>query len=317
MTARILHASEADFPARTLVSPDRRLDATFLPTLNMLCTSLVHDGEQLLHLRAGIAAYAERAKTCGIPFLHPWANRLSGDTYEACGARVDLSTDGEAGARVARDANGLPNHGLLGGRTPWEITSETSSATAALLTARFRFESPALLASFPFPHDVTMRISLSSAELAVTTTIEATSERPVPVSFGYHPYFQLPGIRRESWIVELPVRRRLVLDARSIPTGEMEDVTIPRAPLAGRTYDDGFTGIIPPGVFAIEGGGRRIEVELAEGYPYVQIFAPAGAEFFCIEPMTAPANALGAGRGFPVAERGRPFEATFRVRVLG
>jgi galactose mutarotase-like enzyme len=316
MTARILHAGEAGFPARTLVSPDARLDATFIPALNMLCSSLVHDGEQLLHLRAGIAAYADRAKTCGIPFLHPWANRLSGNAYEAGGVRVELSED--SGSRVSRDANGLPNHGLLGGRTRWDVTSESATELFAELVAVFRFDSPALLASFPFPHQVTMRVRVSSGELEVSTTVTATSERPVPVSFGYHPYFQLPGIAREKWIVELPVRKRLVLDSRSIPTGAAEDVLVARAPVGDRTYDDGFTGIEDPRVFAIEGGGRRIEIELGGGYPYVQIFAPAGAEFFCIEPMTAAANALVAGssQGLRFAEPAKPFETTFRIRVV-
>ena len=168
---------------------------------------------------------------------------------------------------------------------------------------------------------------------------------------------------REKWIVEMPVRKHLVLDARSIPTGAARGVTIARAPLGSRTYDDGFTGIASPRSFSMEGGGRRIELELGEDYPYVQIFSPAvgpssaaqsppavgsprasqsppaaasprlaqappaaeslrlgqaaGAEFFCIEPMTAAANALGAGEGLRFATAGNSFTAAFRVRVIG
>jgi aldose 1-epimerase len=308
--ARILHSSVAGFAARTLVSPDDRLDATFVPELNMLGTSLVHDGEELLHLRGGVEAYAVRAKTCGIPFLHPWANRLEADEYEIGGVRVDLSEDGRP---VPRDANGLPSHGLLGGRTPWEITSEHATAALARISARFRFDAPDLLARFPFAHELGMLVEAGSGELTIRTTCTAVSDAPVPISFGFHPYLQLPGVARERWVVELPVRRRLVLDARSIPTGAEEDAVIERAPLGGRTWDDGFTGI--DGMFAIEGGDRRIEIEFDDGYPYVQVWAPPGADFICIEPMTAPANALRSGKGLRFADAGRPFAATFRIRV--
>jgi galactose mutarotase-like enzyme len=282
----------------------------------MLCSSLVHGDDELLHLRAGIAAYAERGKTCGIPFLHPWANRLSGDRYEA-GGEVVVLTDGAH--PPGRDANGLPNHGLLGGRTAWETIEEVAGNLSAALTARFRFDAPELLANFPFPHHVTMRVTLTDDDLTIATSIDATSARAVPVSFGYHPYFRLPGIPREQWKVEIPVREHLVVDARQIPTGVTEPALIPPGPIGDRTYDDGFTGIVAPRVFALEGAGRRIEVELGDNYPYVQMYAPAGAEFVCIEPMTAAADALvrGESAGLRFAEPGKRFDASFRVRVGG
>jgi galactose mutarotase-like enzyme len=33
------------------------------------------------------------------------------------------------------------------------------------------------------------------------------------------------------------------------------------------------------------------------GYPIAQIFAPPGQEYVCVEPMTAPANALAGPDG--------------------
>lgn len=308
------HDDPTDRTSSTLVSPDGRLRATLHPTLNMLVSSLLHDGEELLHLRAGVAAYAERGKTCGIPLLHPWANRLCGDRYEVNGQVVVLS---ERGRPLTRDANGLPNHGLLGGPSTWDVVSGQATGNAATLTARFDFSSPDLLANFPFPHTLEMRVVVSNDSVAVTVILTPTSSRPVPVSFGFHPYLRLPGVPREQWILSLPVRRRFVLDDHSIPTGEMEDVDIPPAPLADRTFDDGFTGITSPRVFAIEGGTRRIEVEFGESYPVAQVFAPAGSDFVCIEPMTAAANALvRGGSGLPMVCAGSSFEATFEIRCL-
>ena len=78
----------------------------------------------------------------------------------------------------------------------------------------------------------------------------------------------------------------------SIPTGATEPTEPLTGAIGGRTWDDGFDRIDPPGRFVVRGGGRSIAVDYAEGYPVAQVFAPPGTDYICIEPMTAPANAL-------------------------
>ena len=67
-------------------------------------------------------------------------------------------------------------------------------------------------------------------------------------------------------------------------------------------------------MFALSGGGRRIEVTLNRGYPAVQIFAPANDDVVGIEPMAAPTNALRKGN-YSVAVPGRPATASFTIRI--
>ena len=81
-----------------------------------------------------------------------------------------------------------------------------------------------------------------------------------------------------------------------------------------RTFDDGFDEVPQGGMFALSGGYRRIEVIFKQGYPAVQIFAPANDDVVGIEPMTASTNALRKG-GYSLAVPGRPATATFTVRV--
>ena len=69
-----------------------------------------------------------------------------------------------------------------------------------------------------------------------------------------------------------------MLDERGLPTGETEPVDDrARARSASATYDDHFVELERPAVFALEGGGRRIEVELGQGYPCAQVYAPPDA----------------------------------------
>ncbi len=66
---------------------------------------------------------------------------------------------------------------------------------------------------------------------------------------------------------------------------------------------------------SLAGAGRRITVELVAGYRYVQVFAPADKDYVAIEPMTAPTNALGSGRGLRLVEPGGTCRTTFRIRI--
>ena len=54
------------------------IEASFVPSAGMLCSSLRRHGAELLAQNDGIGAYARHGKTMGIPLLYPWANRLAG-----------------------------------------------------------------------------------------------------------------------------------------------------------------------------------------------------------------------------------------------
>jgi aldose 1-epimerase len=140
---------------------------------------------------------------------------------------------------------------------------------------------------------------------------------PVPISFGWHPYLTLPGVPRTDWRVELPVRRRAELDDRGIPTGESEPVAIEAGPLGDAGYDDLFPELAERPVFALEGGGRRIELAFEEGYPVAQVYAPPDQDFICFEPMTAPTNALVSEDGLRCVQPGETFSASFSIAVTG
>ncbi len=45
-----------------------------------------------------------------------------------------------------------------------------------------------------------------------------------------------------------------------------------------------------------------------------QVFAPAAADFVCLEPMTAPVNALVDG-GYPLVSPGKSFTAQFELHA--
>ena len=302
-------------PAVTLTAPAGGLSATFVPGLNMVCASMRAHGHELLGQRGGLAAYAQRGSTFGIPLLHPWANRLGAWDYEVQGRRVALA-QGMPGVR-ADSATGLPIHGLLAASPWWKLTEMGGDGDASAVRAELDFGAHAdLLAAFPFPHLLTLTAALSDSALTIALTVTPTGELGVPIAFGLHPYLALPGSARATWTIAAPVRRRVVLDERGIPTGATEDIE-PGAldgALAERSFDDCFDQLGPsPPAFTVADGRTSVTVRLLEGYPVAQIYAPAGQELVCFEPMTAPVDALRSGVGLRLAQPGESFTALFAI----
>jgi galactose mutarotase-like enzyme len=296
-----------------LVDESSALVATFFPGAGMICSSLRNRGDELLAQNAGVGAYAERGSTMGIPLLYPWANRLAGFEYSAGGRVVRVPHDRGA---VALDPNGLPIHGVIGGRMAWELTTAPASGGGSL-SARLKWHASEqeLFGVFPFAHDAQYDADLSAGRLKIELSVRASGEDPVPLAFGFHPYLSLPGTTRERWLIELPAMRRLELDANQIPVGPGADMPARNFELAGEAFDDGFDEVAERARFTAQAEGRRIDVELLEGYPCAQVFSPPGAQFICFEPMTAPANALRSHDGLRFVEPGASFRATFVIHI--
>jgi len=300
------------YAAIRLVSPDG-VTATWVPPAGMVCASLQHRGEELLGQRHGVDGYAKGGHTMGIPLLHPWANRLERAGFEARGTRVDFPPGTPL---VHDDGHGLPIHGLMAGHAGWTVLEAVAHAGAARLTACLDFAAaPDLLALFPFPHLVEVTVTLARTTLAVATTVRATGTVAVPVAFGWHPYFRLPNLPRAEWNVFAPVRRRMALDARTLPTGKTTLVPPLAGPLGERVYDDLYVEVGSDPSFRLSGGGRTLTVVFGSGYPVAVVYAPSSDDVVCFEPMTAPTNPFADGGPAVWVEPGQAFTATFHVVV--
>ena len=291
----------------TLQDPSSELEAQFVPDAGMIGISLTDTGVELLGQRRGLDAYVAAGKTMGIPILYPWANRLGANTYTAEGTTVTL-TAGQHGVRT--DPNGLPIHGVLAAYPNWRVTHESANE----LIAEVDFGDQDLLASFPFPHRLALTVTLFERTLRLRTSVTPSGDRAVPLCFGFHPYLQLPDVPRDQWIIETPPLRHLKLDRQGLPTGETAHQSAITEPLGDKVFDDGYDEVAEGAVFAVSGGGRRIEVHFEQGYAAAQIFAPSSESVVCFEPMTAPTDALRRG-GYPTAEPGGWGVAQFSIRV--
>lgn len=281
---------------------------TVVPGAGLLGASLRFAGREHLALDGGVDA-ALGGHTTGMPLLAPWANRLS-DTWRVGRRVVDLR-----GLDLHRDAAGLAIHGTMIGRSGWELASVRTGPD--VVSAVFRFDTAActpVMAAFPFPHELIVGFTVTAGRLTVATTVAATGPQAVPVSFGWHPYFVLPGTPRDRLRLWLPARRRLLLDDRRLPTGVEVDEPAAVVRLGDRLLDDGYR-LGGERRLVLTAGRRRLSVGLDRNYRFAQVYTPPGAESVALEPMTAAPDALARGTT-RVVESGERVTARFTVEPI-
>src|SRR5947209_7636346 len=159
-----------------------------------------------------------------------------------------------------------------------------------------------MMEQWPFAEQYEMTYRLSGGTLEVRTSILNRSTEAVPVVIGFHPYYRIPGTPRDQWTLHLPARKSVVADSRLIPTGDIIPLRFPNPlPLQGRTLDDGVTDFERDkdgrAHFLLAANDRRIEILFGPNYRVATLWEPVArngpaSEFVCIEPMTAPTDAI-------------------------
>ncbi len=303
-----------------------RVEVLVAPTIGNNAYSMKVNGQNILWAPfSSLAEWKAKPTLAGNPFLAPWANRLEGESYQANGKRYLLNP---ALGNFRRDGHRQPIHGLLAYSNLWRVVDMKGEARSAWVTSRLEFwRYPDLMAQFPFAHNVEMTYRLEGETLEVQTVVANLSTEPLPVAIGFHPYFQIPGVPRDSWEVRLPVREQWVLNEALTPTGETRPTQLPNPlTLKGNQLDDVFSGLVRDAEgraeFSVEGGGKKISVIYGRNFAVAVVYAPKGREFICFEPMAAITNAFNlaeAGRydGLQRVAPGQIWRESFWIRATG
>jgi aldose 1-epimerase len=248
-----------------------------------------------------------------IEVLFPWANRLGGFRYAACGGDVVIP-------RIPRlrVLDELPIHGVDLASTTWRC-APFRLPDQAWVTGSLRFSEHADLREvFPFDGCLRVRIGVKGAELRVDTYVDALGEEPVPISFGWHPFLRLPGPRAQ-WGADFPIRRRVDPDERTrLPKDPPSTTAVwPRRGLRQPWGDLELDDLYPAregARFTLAAAHHELALTLVRGYPYAQVWSPPGRSYICVEPMTAMTDALRRS-ATPFARPGRPYAAAWTLSV--
>lgn len=237
----------------------------------------------------------------GAPVLYPFPNRLRGGTATFGGRTITID-------RAPGQVNA--SHGLVR-NLPWQVADLKTEADGAIVSCTIDATGPDLVRQFPFPSRLTLTFRLTGATLRFEATARNLGDAPMPLGFGWHPYFRLPlvpGGSRETALVQVPARQQWELDDTLVPTGETRpvppdrDFTEPK-PLGALALDDVYTDVRHTGgssVCALSDAEGRVTLRVAAGPTFREwvVYAPPVRPTICFEPYTCPTDALNlAARG--------------------
>ena len=307
-----------------------RTHVSVVPSIGNIAYEMTVNGRNLLRFPfPSVAEFKRKPRMCGIPLLAPWADRLDENAFFANGRK--FSFDPSLG-NVQLDGAGYPIHGFLTLVPDWTVTALEANAAGARVISRLDVSRrPEWMAQFPFAHAIEMTYSLAGGVLEVKTRVENRSAEAMPLSIGYHSFFQITDAPRDEWRVGLGAALEWPVNQQLLPTGATRPLSELVAdpsdfPLQGRDFDNGFAGMIRDqqgrASFWVKGKRQKIEVLFGPRYIAGEIYSPAGRDFICFEPMTAINNGLnlahrGVYRELQTIPPDLSWEESFWIRPSG
>jgi aldose 1-epimerase len=173
---------------------------------------------------------------------------------------------------------------------------------------------------YPFPFTLDLRFALHSQSFTLKAMCTNRHKRPIPVGFGWHPYFRLSD-RAADHKLQLPLCEKVEIDERMIPTG----VRTPFQDFAkktkiGDTFLDNCFALEKDGAYALtlESGGRSIRMSAnSRQCPFFQVFTPPHGESVALEPMSCNVDAFNNREGLVELAPGKTWHTEMGIRFKG
>jgi aldose 1-epimerase len=197
------------------------------------------------------------------------------------------------------------------------------------------------MAQFPFAHTIEMTYRLSNGVLEVSLKLHNLSAEPMPVSIGFHPYYQLTDSPREAWTIAIGAKKQWLLNSDKIPTGEtapIEKMFADPNRIALKDYDldHVFSDLVRDregrARMSVKGKSQQLEVLFGPQYNTAVVFSPKPNEanqkrpgspnFICFEPMAGITDAMnlaqkGLYHELQMLAPGQVWQESFWIRPSG
>lgn len=277
-------------PFKTYVLSNSETGASLevVPERGGMVTRWQVDGQDVLYLDAGRFANPALSVRGGIPILFPICGNLPDNTYTWEGQPYTLKQHG-----FARDL-------------PWEVTDQVTQNQGSL-TLRLT-SNPQTRAVYPFEFELTFTYTLSDRALGTHQRYTNRSAVPMPFSAGFHPYFQVSDKTKLEF--DIPATRFL------------DQITKTVHPFNGNVdfeqdeIDVAFIGVSrQTATVRDRSQALQLRLDYSNLFSTLVFWTVKGKDYYCLEPWTAPRNALNSGEHLLHLEPGASLETFFNLSV--
>ncbi|NJP11044.1 MAG: aldose epimerase [Leptolyngbyaceae cyanobacterium RU_5_1] len=225
----------------------------------------------------------------GIPILFPICGNLPDNTYTYGGQSYTLKQHG-----FARDL-------------PWDVGDQTTQDGSASLTLGLR-SSDQTLAVYPFEFQLAFTYTLRGNQLILRQCYTNRSSAPMPFSAGFHPYFRVQD--KSQVQVEIPSTQYQENRTKAIHsyTGSFD--------FEQDEIDAAFTTVSSQ-TASVTDRSRSLKITLTSSaaFSVLVFWTVKGKDFYCLEPWTAPRDALNTGDRLLYVKPGERMEMTVTLKA--
>lgn len=185
-------------------------------------------------------------------------------------------------------------HGLIYDAV-YDITDHGSDNEQAFVQLQYHYQKKDL--GFPFEYLIKIRYTLrEKGVLEIVTTITNTGINEMPLSDGWHPYFQLGGTVNNQEL-EIKAEKKMVFNDKLIPTGETVDFsTFKSLEKIGTTELDNCFKLenLSPYACRLLNPSNGLELKIIPdiSYPYLQLYIPPDRKSIAIECLSSPPDSF-------------------------
>jgi galactose mutarotase-like enzyme len=275
---------------KTYILSDRNTQSQLevVPERGGIITSWQVQGKELLYLDKDRFANPNLSVRGGIPILFPICGNLPDNTYTYKGQQYKLKQHG-----FARDL-------------PWEVTQQVTQDTVSLTLVLNSNEQTR--AAYPFDFRLAFTYQLLGNSLEIRQRFTNLSDESMPFSTGLHPYFLTPDKTQLQF---------------KIPATELQNqITKTIHPFSGN-FDfnsdeiDVAFGQLSSQSATVTDARRQLQLQLSwdDTYSTLVFWTLKGKDFYCLEPWSAPRNALNTGEHLIELAPGSTRESLVRMTV--
>jgi galactose mutarotase-like enzyme len=246
-----------------LVDPEAKSAVSLVPERGAIVTRFRAFDREVLYLDEATLQDPTKNVRGGVPVLFPSPGRLDGDRFERGGRSGAMKQHG-----FARDL-------------AWDV-KESGPRDAVLVLA----SSERTLAAYPWRFRLEARFALRGACLRFELRVENADTAPMPFAFGTHPYFVVHDKAR----ARIPTRATRAFDNVKKAVVPFRGFDLAAGEVDMHLVDHGAADA------RLElGDGRSVALRASDEMRRWVVWTLPGKDFVCVEPWSAPANALNTG----------------------
>jgi galactose mutarotase-like enzyme len=282
-------ALKADsYPTYVLSDTEAGARLELVPDRGGIATQWQVEGQDIFYFDRDRFANPDLSVRGGIPILFPICGNLPNNQYSLGSQTYSLRQHG-----FARDL-------------AWQVTQQDVTDAASLTLELTSSEATLML--YPFAFKLTFTFKLRGHILELQQQFTNLAAQPMPFSTGLHPYFFVQD--KSQLAFEIPST-----EFRNHITGGVEAFG-GSFDFAQDEIDLAFQNLTAPAATVTDHYlGRRLTVSWSTDYTKLVFWTVKGKDYYCLEPWTAPRNALNTGENLLIIEPQQTLETTVRMAV--